>query len=108
MASELELQVQLHPAWGLGRNWPAEKRRGLGSNVSHVVGVVQHIERVQRDRENPSFVLGFGEWEIVGQIEVEIDQSRASHGIARNANRPVIEVAIVIVIAARGDVDWLA
>ena len=41
---ELELHVQLHSPRRLRRNRPAEKGRGLRSNVRDVVGVIQYVE----------------------------------------------------------------
>ena len=44
--SELELQVQLEATGWLGSDGTAKERRGNHAHVSDVIGVVQHIERV--------------------------------------------------------------
>ena len=42
------------------------------------------------------------------QVQVEVNQSRPRHGIARHASGAIIQDAVVIVIAAGGDVHRLA
>jgi len=46
-----------------------------------------------------------GENEIVRNVEIQIDQSRTMHSIARDARWTIIDHAVAIVIASRSDVD---
>jgi hypothetical protein len=79
LASEFVLQVYLHAARRLRGNWLSEQRRRLSTDVRHVVRVIEDVEGVQRDGNYPLLFLCFAKREIVGKIQIEIDESGASH-----------------------------
>src|SRR4029077_4300510 len=80
--SELELNVELHATRRLGGYGFSKKRGRHRSDVSHVVGVVQNVERVERNGENSGFFFRLRQGEIVREVEIQVDQTRTSHGIA--------------------------
>ena len=87
--------------------WP-KQRRGLRSNVSHVIRVIQYIERVERNRKNLGFLLRLRKREIVGQVQVQTDLAGPRHRVARDPSGTIIEDAVVIIVATSSDIDWLA
>lgn len=105
--SEFELHVELHAARRLGCDRSSEQGRRNGPDVGDVVGMVENIERIQRNRNDLGLFL-LREWKIVRDVEVEIDRSGAGHGIASNTAGTVVENAIMIIVAAGRDIHRLA
>ena len=45
--SKLEFQVELSAPWRIGGDGLSEERRSDHANVSYVVGMIEHVERIQ-------------------------------------------------------------
>src|SRR5712692_8963443 len=56
-ASELELQIELHATGRLCGDCASKEFGSDRPNVSDVVPVIQNIERIQRDGEDPGFLV---------------------------------------------------
>src|ERR1700687_1462602 len=109
--SKLELQIQLHsPRWK-SRDGFAEINGRKNSDVRRIVLVIQHIKCVQAHRQCRTFLLPFHKQKVMLEIEIEIDQARPVHRVARKRGRqngPVVVDAIVVVVRAGRNVNGLS
>jgi hypothetical protein len=101
---ELELQVQLGTAGRLGCNGTAEKWRGDYSDIGDIVRMIQEIERIKGDTKYLGFLLGLAQGKVVGEIEIEIDEPGAMHGVAREPRGAIVDDAVIIVVSSGGHV----
>ena len=88
--------------YGTAEEWGREH-----TDVGDVVGVVQNVERIDGDGESGDIFLFIGprfEHEIVGEVEIEIDEAGAMKGIACEAGRTIIYDAVTVVVRTGGDV----
>src|SRR5690349_3971624 len=105
---KLELHVELHSAGGLGRHSASEKRRSNHSNVGCVVDVIEDVERIKGYAESFGVIGYFREQEVVREIQIQIDQAGAMHGVSAHVRRPVVYNAITVVVAASRHIDGKA
>src|SRR6267143_6392907 len=109
--SKLELQIQLHPPRWKSRDGFAEINGRKNSDVRRIVLVIQHIKCVQAHRQCRTFLLPFHKQKVMLKIEIEIDQARPVHRVARKHGRqngPVVVDAIVVVVRTGRNVNGLS
>ena len=107
-ALELELHIELHAAGWLSGNRLSEQGRGYGPDIGHIIRMVQDIEGVQRQRDHFGFLLCLRERKVMRHVKVEINQSWARHRVSGYCYGPIVQNAIMILIATRCDVDRLS
>ena len=105
---ELEFQIQLHAAGGLGLYAASEEWRGNHADVREVVLVVEDVEGIQGHRQRHRFFTRFREDEIMCSIEIQVEETGAVKAVPRHSSRAVVHNAIVIVVISSGLVDWLS